>query len=202
LATWINRRAREAYAKGVEPQAVAELLDLVGNRLEALDNELGKLAVYVGARERITAADVEALVGMHREETVFRVTDAMSAGNAAGALQAWQHALATDRAAPDRAIGGLAWAIRRLLEAKQAVAAGVPPESLAGRFRQNTDALVRRLNSTTAERLEAQLADLHHADLDIKTGLGDVETAVEAFIVKHTVPRKEPARTPVGGNQA
>ena len=199
LAPWINRRAHEAYAKGIEPQAVAELRDLVGSSLEALDNELAKLAVYVGARKRITADDVEALVGLHREETVFRVTDAMSAGNAASALEAWQHALATDRAAPDRAIGGLAWAIRRLLEAKQAVAAGVPPESLAGRFRQNTDAFIRRLNSTTIERLEAQLADLHQADLDTKTGLGDVETAIEAFIVKHTVPRKEPARTPVGG---
>lgn len=201
-AAWINRRAREAYATEIDPQAVGELRDLVGNGLEALDNELGKLAVYVGARRRITLADVEALVGLHREELVFRVTDAMADGDVAAALKAWQHVLATDRAAPDRAIGGLAWAIRNLLEAKQTVAAGASPESVASRFAKfGQDAFLRRLNRTTVEGLEAQLTDLCQADVATKTGLGDVDSAVETFIVKHTVAPGQPARTPAGGRR-
>ena len=180
----------------VDRQAGPRLHDLVGNGLEALDNELAKLSVYVGPRPRICVEDVEALVGQHREEVIFRVTDAMSAGNASTALTAWEQVLATDRAAPMQAIAGLAWSIRQLLQAKQAVEAGASPGSVAPRFGQA--AFLDRLKQVSAETLKQQLSELHDADLATKTGLADAKTAVETFIVKHSVEHSTPARTPVG----
>ncbi len=199
VTSWIRQRCKECYAKDIVAEAVARLRDLIGNGLEALDSELAKLAVYVGARSRIELEDVETLVGLHREEAVFRVTDAMSAGDAAGALRAWEHVLVTDRAAPMRAIGGLASGIRRLLEAKQTIEAGASPDALVPRFEPAKSLFLRRLKATSAGRLKEQLTDLLQADLDTKTGLSDAAHAVEAFIVKHTARAGRPARTPAGG---
>ena len=82
------------------------LREHVGDAPGLLDAELGKLAIYVGERVEITAADIAALTGRHREEKVFAVTDAMSSGDTQTALRQWEQVLATDRAAPARAIAG------------------------------------------------------------------------------------------------
>jgi DNA polymerase-3 subunit delta len=198
VVAWIVQRSREAHGKTVDRTAAARLCDLVGNGLEGLDNELGKLAVYVGARNQIDVADVETLTGQHREEAVFRVTDAMSSGDAAAALRAWEQVLLTDQAAPMRAIGGLAFGVRRLLEAKQAVAAGESVAVVARRSRINPELLGRRIEGVTVERLRQQLCDLYDADLATKSGLGDVGSAVETFIIKHTATQSRPAARSAG----
>ena len=199
VGPWLVQRARDAYRKRVDGPAAARLGELVGTGLEALDNELNKLAVYVGQRDLIRVEDVDALVGQHREEAVFRVTDAMAAGDVPEALKAWEHVLATDRAAPMRAVGGLAAGVRRLLQAKQAVDAGEPIDSIARRLGPNPALLSRRLQGVTAAGLQEQLCDLCAADLATKTGLGDVASAIESFIVKHTQPRRGPSRVSAGG---
>ncbi|HUU82891.1 MAG TPA: DNA polymerase III subunit delta [Phycisphaerae bacterium] len=198
---WITHRSRETHGKSIDGMTAVQLRELIGSDLETLDNELGKLAIYVGARDRITAADVEALTGQHREEAVFRVTDAMSAGDAAGALRAWEHVWTTDQAAPMRAIGGLAFGIRRLLEAKEAVGAGQSVAAVARRSGINPAVLERRIGGVSVEQLQQQLIDLYDADLATKTGLGDVASAVESFIIKHTVPHGRPAGAPAGGRR-
>ncbi len=200
VGPWIVQRARGAYSKLLDNAAAARLYDLVGNGLEALDNELSKLSVYVGSREQIGIEDIEALVGQHREEAVFRVTDAMAAGDVEAALRAWEHVLATDRAAPVRAIGGLASAVRRLLEAKQAQASGESLQSMVNRrLAPNAAMLARRLDSVSAEELKRQLCDLCDADLASKTGLGDIASAIETYVVKHTRPRASRPGSRVGG---
>ncbi len=182
-AQWIAGRARDAYGKKMDSATAERLHDLAGQALDYLDNELGKLAVYVGSRPSISLEDVDSLVGQHREEVVFRVTDAMASGDLQGALKAWQHVLATDRAAPMRAVAGLASGIRRLLEARQAADAGVSP----GGFGSRRDAMIERVNRTTSNSLKAQLCDLLQVDLATKTGLAEVGYAVESFLVRRTV---------------
>ncbi len=184
---WILDRARTAYAKQLNPDAATRLRELTGDNLGVLDSELSKLALYVGKRETVVPADVEALVGNNREENVFAVLDAMAEGNAGRALQHWEQVLATDRAAPGRAIGGLAWGVRRLLQAKQALAAGTPMTQLARQFFTEPAVLKQRLDRVSTEQLEQRLMDLLQADVDSKTGFSPVDSSVEKFIVKHTV---------------
>jgi DNA polymerase III delta subunit len=133
---------------------------MAGDSLGVLDQELEKLATYVGARPEITVNDLEALVGNNRERNVFELTDALARGDAPTALRLWERVLSTDRAAPFRAIGGLAWGIRKRLEGA-------------------ADAM-----------LEDQLIDLLEADLGSKTGLAGADRAVERFIVKHALAAK------------
>jgi DNA polymerase-3 subunit delta len=160
VQNWLADRAVQGHGKRLATGVARKLQEYAGESLALLDQELGKLATYVADRPTITAQDVEDLVGNNREQNVFGVTDAMAAGDAARALRHWERVLATDRAAPHRAVGGLAWGIRRRLE-------GGP----------------NRL-------LEDQLCDLLLTDVGSKSGLTEVDRAVEGFIVKHTLAAK------------
>ncbi|MFH0982505.1 MAG: DNA polymerase III subunit delta [Planctomycetota bacterium] len=196
LPAWISDRAQKTYGKRLERGTAGRLRDYVGDGLGLLDQELDKLATYVGARPNITLEDVDALVGNNREQTVFAITDAMAEGDARTALYQWERVLATDRAAPGRAIGGLAWGIRRLLEALDAVAAGTPVSQLARQFWTEPAVLERRLRRLSRPKLEEQLCDLLEADVASKTGLSEVSRAVEKFIIKHASAAR---RTGTGG---
>jgi DNA polymerase-3 subunit delta len=163
------------------------LRDYVGDALGSLDAELAKLAAFVGERNEVTPADINALTSQHREEKVFAVTDAMAAHDPEAALRHWEQVLATDRAAPGRAIAGLAWGVRRLLEARRDWEAGVSIGVLARRMYTEPGLLQGRLERVTAEGLERQQRDLLAADLAVKTGASTVEVAVEKFIIQHSL---------------
>lgn len=189
VTAWIGRRAKEIYDKNLTPRAATMLRDFVGDAPSMLDAEINKLADYVGGRVTITEEDIEAITGRHREEKVFVVTDAMAAGHADEALSHWEQVWATDRAAPGRAIPGLAWGVRRLLDARRAWAKGANLHALSRSMFTDPTTLRRRLESVTDEQLEAQQRDLLAADVAVKTGGSTVDVAVEKFIVKHSAAR-------------
>jgi len=183
LTDWILGRVRDTYGKNMKGDCAVSLRELAGNSLGELDNELAKLALYVGSRAAITTDDLEALVGNHRQRKVFLVMDAIVEGNPDKALHYWERVLATERAAEEMAIGGLAWSVRRLVDASQALAAGVS----AGEIEKKYWITPQVLKRFPPDRLETMLRDLLDADLRTKTGLSDVPKAVEKFIVKHAV---------------
>lgn len=187
LVGWIVRRAQEQYDKRMSYPAAQKLREQIGDALGAADAELSKLSAYVGNRGEITPADVGALTGHHREEKVFAVTDAIASKDPAGALRCWEQVLATDRAAPVRAIAGLAWGVRRLLGARRDWDSGVSIRALAPRMYTDPTVLQRRLERVTAAQLEEQLRDLLAAEIAVKTGASTIESSVEKFIVKHSV---------------
>ena len=124
-------------------------------------------------------------MGRYREQNVFAVMDAIAAGDTRTALEEWQRVLATDRAAPARAVGGLAWGLRRLIDARRRLDEGTPIEKLARENWTDVDVFRRRMQQADRRQLENRLVDLLNADLESKTGLGTVERTVERFIVKH-----------------
>ncbi len=186
VVPWIIRRARDAYGKRLSSTAGTTFRRLVGDAPGVIDAELSKLSTYVGERPVITEEDIAALVGQHREELVFAVIDAMINGHVGAALAAWELVLATDRAAPGRAIAGLGWGVRQLLEGHRLVAGGKPVAVAAKMLRTYESRLSRAISEVGGRALEDQLADLCKADLAIKRGLGTLGTEVEKFIVTHT----------------
>ncbi len=184
IVQWIAARARDGHGKSIEPAAAARLRELTGDDLGLLDAELEKLAIFALERRQISLSDVQSLVGMQREETVFGIVDAMLTGDLAGGLRLWSQVWATDRAAPARAIGGLAWALRQMIQAKASLAAGAPAYEVARRAFTDPERLQARLRAFSIEALEVLLCDLRDADLAAKTGGGSVRDAIERLIVR------------------
>jgi len=186
LTDWVVRHAEQAYGKRVAPRVAEDLRRHTGDELGLLDAELSKLATYVGDRVSIESADLNALTGRHREEKVFAVIDHVLSGATSEALDMWEQVLATNRAAsaPAVAVGGLAAALRRWLQARRLMDAGRSMrEVLQSVWIPDAD---RHLSRVSTQKLEAMQRDLLAAELSSRTGATDVPCAIEKWIVTHS----------------
>ncbi|GMU23997.1 MAG: hypothetical protein AMXMBFR13_40740 [Phycisphaerae bacterium] len=186
IAGWIGKRSQEAHGVRIDAGAAALLADLVGNDLGLLDGELQKLSIYVGERQRIAVADVEALVGQQREEEIWGILSAMAAGDQSKAMSLWEGVYQTDRAAEARAVAGMAYKVRQMLNARKAHEAGASMNDV-GRMLMiwgNPQRVQAELNAFTTRQLEDMLCKLLEADLAAKSGGVSVQTSIETLIVE------------------
>jgi DNA polymerase-3 subunit delta len=142
LPDWCVRRSKAEYGKEFALTAARLLVDLVGLEMGQLDQELQKLAIFVGTAKRIEIDDVDRLVGSSRSENTWKVFDAIGAGQTANALQILDRALDQGED-PMRILGAFSMQLRRLAAAGRAqqqgqpagaalTRAGVPPFAVQG----------------------------------------------------------------------
>jgi DNA polymerase-3 subunit delta len=74
--TWA-RKAIRARDKEISDEALAELLSRVGPNARQLDNEIEKLALYVGDRKEIAPDDVDAICIRNKAARAFALGDAL-----------------------------------------------------------------------------------------------------------------------------
>ena len=180
---WIARRA-EHYGADIAPDAVEALSGLLGDNLIALDNELFKLAAYVGEGRPITADDVAALTTYIPEEKVFDMVDALGQRDGRTAARLLQRLLMD--AEPLSLFAMIVRQFRLLIQVKEHF------ESGGGRGTALAQAV--HIHSFVAQKLEGQSRNFSLADLetiyrrlldydrDIKTGKIDPELALDLLV--------------------
>ncbi|MCA9286448.1 MAG: DNA polymerase III subunit delta [Phycisphaerales bacterium] len=85
--SWCQERVRRQHACTIEPDAAELLVEHIGPQLARLDTELAKLAAAVGYERPIAMAEVEAMVGLVREEKGWEIQHAILCGGAAAGLR-------------------------------------------------------------------------------------------------------------------
>jgi DNA polymerase-3 subunit delta len=158
LPAWCQQWASSRHGKQLSSEAAKLLVDLVGAEMGLLDQELAKLAIYVGSAGRIEAGDVDKLVGNSHAENMWKIFDAIGASNSAEALTILDRLLEQGEE-PLRILGAFSMQLRRLAQAARATQqgqslsaalerAGVPPfahrsceQQLRHLGRQRTDRL-------------------------------------------------------------
>jgi DNA polymerase III subunit delta len=171
------------FGKQLQPAACQAMRELIGDGEPAIYlSEIEKLVTYVGDRSAIVVEDVQALISPMRIEKIWGVTDAIADRNPSLAIALWEEVLAGDKEAQFRAVGAMAFGIRRLLRARRMLDRGLPiGQALkeAGVWGDNAESRVRAF---TLHQLENQLAQLARIDLSSKSG-GSIRTEVQNFIV-------------------
>jgi len=166
LQQWLTKSAGKR-GKKIDPQSAALLEQWIGRDLAAQNAEIEKLCLYIGQRETITARDVAAVVTATAGPAAFALTNAITAGDAPGALKALEGALRI-RGAEFQALGSIAWHLRRALQAQQEISAGGKPD-LKMPYRQQS-AFLAMLKRRGQLRLQADMQSLISADLGMKSG--------------------------------
>ncbi|MBN1992253.1 MAG: DNA polymerase III subunit delta [Anaerolineae bacterium] len=184
LQPWIVKRAKELGAN-IEPGAAALLGRLVGPKLRILNNELEKLALYVGRQRPIQKADVDLLVTYTEEAERFGIANAIGQRNARRAYDQ-MHKELDEGKNPMAILGGIAAQIRALIEVKDMAERGLTPAEIARikgwRSDYAAQARLKEAANFSMTRLEQILEMLLEIDLAIKTGRIDGLLALDTLI--------------------
>ena len=190
LGSWSKLRAR---AK-IDDDAARLLVDLIGPEIGLLVSEIEKLATFVGERAHIRRADVSALVGAGRVETVWQILNAATTGKPVEALTEIDRLIASGEH-PVGLLAAMTVALRkvhhagvlRLQRREPAEAcreAGIPPFAVDTTLRQHTHLGPRRVSRLPQHLLAT--------DLDLK-GNSPLPPRVilERLIVELARPRRD-----------
>jgi DNA polymerase III subunit delta len=119
------------YGKELSKSAAELLVELVGPEMGILDQELAKLAAYVGDKAKIENEDVDCLVGRCREQNTWKIFEAISRGQAAEALAVIDELLEQGED-PLGVLAPIGWQLRGLAKAGRLSQQGVPlPQAIA-----------------------------------------------------------------------
>ena len=192
LAAMRGFTLREANRRGLrlDDAAAAALVDCVGTDLSALSDALERLSLYVGDKQPITLAAVEACVARVRVESIWALVDAVSARDRRTALKA-AGSLLDDREPPLRILAMVVRQLRMLGRARQALDEGASPDQAASAagappFKaRELAAAARRLSIAELRRAFRILAE---ADLAQKGGKCPPDLALQGAILELTRP--------------
>ncbi|MDP6633825.1 MAG: DNA polymerase III subunit delta [Phycisphaerae bacterium] len=175
LQQWLTK-ASGKRGKKIDPQSAALLEQWIGRDLAAQNAEIEKLCLYIGQRETITPQDVAAVVTATAGPAAFELTNAITAGDAPGALRALDGALRI-RGAEFQALGSIAWHLRRALQAQQEIGAGGKPNLRMPYSQRN--AFLAMLKRRGQVKLQVDMRSLISADLGMKSGQNPKSTLQE-----------------------
>jgi DNA polymerase-3 subunit delta len=177
--------ASDAYDKRLNRDAAELLVELTGDELTRLYNEIDKLALYAGDQNIIAQKHVESLIGHNRLISAFAVIDAIIAGNAGVAIERLRGMFAGDKSTEYTVVGAFAYHVRRMFNAKILLDKGLRPRDIEKRLRiwGDTTAFFAHLRQISLKQVSRYLRQLGETDYEIKTGQTQAKVAMEQLVL-------------------
>jgi DNA polymerase-3 subunit delta len=125
LPGWCMKWMSEQHGKKLVSDAADLLVEHVGGDMGLLDQEMKKLAVYVGTKKEVSAADVDTLVGSSRAENMWKIFDSIGVGQSGPALTILDR-LIDQGEEPLRILGAFSMQLRRLAQVARLSEQGMP----------------------------------------------------------------------------
>lgn len=179
LQQWLTREA-QALGKTLPLAGARRLVDMVGDNLSELAQELEKLSLFAGDEKTLTPTLVGQLVSHSRTYSIFALVDALGEPGAQKRLSALAHLLDLGEP-PVKILVMLARQLRLLLRLKDSPP-GTPPEALARSLEVpawKLKDLTKQAAHFTAPALQTHLRRLHQTDQHLKTSVGNPRLLLE-----------------------
>ena len=187
LGTWIKKRCKD---NGMEmSEGVLNLfLQTVDHDMENIDGELQKLIAYKGEEAEVKAEDIRAVCTVSLEARVFDLVRAVAEKRPEKAVQVYRTLLSM-KESPYMVLSLITRQFRLILETMLLSKSGMTNDMIAAKLEIRDFAVkeyLRQSKRFPAEGWKKALRDCLQADLDIKTGKAQEETAVEMLIMKYS----------------
>lgn len=184
---WCSQWCASQYQKQLPGDAARLLTELVDPEMGLLDQEMLKLSIYVGERPRIDFADVDKLVGNNRAADIFKIFDAVAAGNVKGAMAILER-LFDHGEEPMRILGAFSFQLRRLAVATrlsaqgQTVGTALAQAGIQPYFANAAEAQMRHLGRRRLDQLFDWLLQMN---MDLRGGSQlPARTLFERFLLR------------------
>ncbi len=191
---WAERKA-QTLGKALTEAAKTRLFEIIGSDLRLMDNEIEKLALFVGDKRIIDDADVEQATAWVRSYEVFDLEDVLMNGELDRGLAVLK-SLFDEGDSPELIVGRLASFFRNVLAAqtwlrdKEKDADAVFQTFYPYILKTHGDLYSRKfrgflgvVNGLTPAELNGVLQDLRRADMRIKSSdPAQARTTIESFL--------------------
>jgi DNA polymerase-3 subunit delta len=194
LTSWIKMRVKEEGYR-INSEAVQILLDLTGNDLATLNNQLEKLFAYKAQEKAIFAEDVEMAAGQVRQYNIFELVEAIGNKRLDRALHILSEILAHGE--PPSVILALASRqLRQIWRAKDMLSSGNSWDTISRQLKIRRF-LLEDFKSQTAlfgvPELESAFRQLLITDLKLKSGT-QLPRLIMELLVFELCRKSAPAR--------
>ena len=186
LYTWINQTV-ERQGKKIAYDAIRHLVDLVGNNLEDISNELKKVISYVGERTVIDVETMEQIIVPTLEQSIFTLVDAIGEKKTHEALMVLGNLIYGRGQAIQPILAMIARQFRLILQSKSYHEMGYTYETIATKLKQRLFVVRKCLSqgrNFTIEQLKRGLDLCLKVDYGIKVGRIQDTMGLELIIIK------------------
>ncbi|HZJ58543.1 MAG TPA: DNA polymerase III subunit delta [Clostridia bacterium] len=186
LYTWINQTV-ERHGKRISFNDANHLVDLVGNNLEDISNELKKLISYVGRDTEINVGAMDQVIVPTLEQSIFQLVDAIGEKRAGEALSVLGNLIYGGEQAIQPILAMIARQFRLILQSKGYHNMGYTYEAIAAKLKQRLFVVRKCLaqgRNFTVEQLKKGLNLCLETDYEIKLGRIKDTMALELIIIK------------------
>lgn len=185
LANWITKQFQKSSVS-IGPDGVEMLLKRAGTSLGTLSAEIEKLSLFAGQGGSVGAGDVEKLVAISTEQSVFVLVEHIANLKLQQALGVF-YDLLKQREEPIKLLSLIARQFRIMLQVKEMSTQNYSQQQMAGQLGLHPYAVkiaaeqAKRFEIAKLRRILASVAKLDH---EIKTGAVDKVFGLEMFLLK------------------
>lgn len=189
LRKWVENRATSLQVS-MEDRAIDMLLQLAGNDLMILNEEIVKLALYAADSKHITVEAVEKLISRSLEQNIFTLVDKVVKRHIGEALQIF-YDLVKQNEEPIKILAVLSGQFRLIYQVKELTARGYGQKQIAGMLKVHPYRVklaadqARSFSSGELIRIMEMLAE---SDLKMKSTGMDKKVIIELFLMQLVQP--------------
>ncbi len=185
LNKWISDYAK-SKGKKIDYNAIAVLIEKIGNDLESIISSLNKLCLYAGAKTVLKEQDIDILIKKTREDTRFTFLNALMSKQTSKALE-MAHELSRNGKHVSDLIGLINWQFKRLDKVKHLQAKGYTQDVIITQLKMTPYiySIVKKQAAKFSDKeLEKGFNLLLDSDISIKQGLKSPSLTLETLIVR------------------
>lgn len=156
ISKWLIAWGKSRHNIVLEGAAADELVQIVGPHLGVMDQDLGKLALFVKPGGKVSPTLVKEVVGGWRMRTAWQMLDDVAAGKAAAGLTELDHLLRSG-SEPQAIFGQISWSLRRFATATRIYEASERRQARLTLGKALEQAGVRNFPPGANERAQEQL---------------------------------------------
>ena len=175
LPDWVAEQFGRFGARA-EPEACRALVEMVGDDLEALTNEVDKLATWAGG-DVVKLEDVQRMAAGRAETAIFAVTDAWGRRDVAATLRSAEELMERSHRARSgelmRIVSSMVGHVGRVRRCQKLAEEGVRPRDAAGSLKMHpfvAEKAFAQAANFSAEELAAAIVRLSELDAASKGG--------------------------------
>ena len=174
----IKQRVAEKFReenKKADPEVLDTIIEFLGDDFSAAEAVVEKLLIYLGDEQQLTFEDVENMIPNIKVNSVFEMSDALSVGDAGGAIKMINKMLVSGVSAFEL-LGIIRWHFVRLWGVKLVVDRGGDVQSEAKKLKIPSFALGKYTNQT--KRIS------HESFREILKKLSELDTLLKSSSLK------------------